>query len=183
MRSAMDIKLEEQKEFKKRQSQIMQNGFDNSDNEAYSEEEENLRMDLSDTGSEKSNDEDLLGTQFIDKEDEYPISQKINDLKLEMEIIQQKVNSRKEEGKYIAGRTIDFNQLAKKFEQMAEQLDDKNDYEQEDERDEFMDQLEADPSKAELIVICHSLNSLLLSLKFKRIDLAKAESELKQGQR
>jgi hypothetical protein len=27
------------------------------------------------------------------------------------------------------------------------------------------------------------LNSLLLSLKFKRIDLAKAESELKQGQR
>jgi hypothetical protein len=40
----------------------MQNGFDNSDNEAYSEEEENLRMDLSDTGSEKSNDEDLLGT-------------------------------------------------------------------------------------------------------------------------
>lgn len=40
----------------------MQNGFDNSDNEAYSEEEENLRMDLSDTGSEKSNYEDLLGT-------------------------------------------------------------------------------------------------------------------------
>jgi len=43
-----------------------------------------------------------------------------------------------------------------------------------------MDQLEADPSKAELIVICHSLNSLLLSLKFKRIDLAKAENELRR---
>ena len=48
----------------------MQNGFDNSDNEAYSEEEENLRMDLSDSASEKSDDEDLMNTQFIDKEDE-----------------------------------------------------------------------------------------------------------------
>jgi len=65
----------------------MQNGFDNSDNEAYSEEEENLRMDLSDSGSERSNNEELLGTEFIDKEEEYPISEKINDLKLEMEII------------------------------------------------------------------------------------------------
>ena len=72
--------------------------------------------------------------------------------------MEQKVNSRKEEGKYIAGRTIDFNQLAKKFEQMAEQIDPKNDYEQEDENDEFMTQLEADPSKAELIGICHSLH-------------------------
>lgn len=77
MRSAMDVKLEEAKEFKKRQSQIMQNGFDNSDNEAYSEDEENLRMDLSDSASEKSDDEDLMNTQFVDKEDEYPISQRI----------------------------------------------------------------------------------------------------------
>jgi hypothetical protein len=53
----------------------MQNGFDNSNNEAYSEDgSDDLRIGLSDSDYAE---EELLNTQFIEQENEYPISEKI----------------------------------------------------------------------------------------------------------
>jgi len=50
-----------------------------------------------------------------------------------------------------------------------------------DEREEMFDEMlspfEHDPSKAELMCICSKLNQLLISLKYKKIELAKAEGD------
>jgi hypothetical protein len=60
---------------------------------------------------------------------------------------------------------------------MADQMDVDDQYDHEDRIDEFITKLESDPCKAELIGICSSLNQLLISLKYKRDELAIAEAE------
>ena len=54
----------------------------------------------------------------------------------------------------MAGKAFDFQQLIKMYEQMAEVVDEQSTYEQEDMIDEFMAPLEADPSRAELMLLC-----------------------------
>ena len=47
---------------------------------------------------------------------------------------------------------------------MAAEIDDLKNYENQDRKDEFLDSLESDPSKAELMSVCQRLNSLLITL-------------------
>lgn len=78
----------------------------------------------------------------------------------------------------MAGKSMDFQQLIKMYEQMAEIVDEQNQYQQEDMVDEFLAPLESDPSKAELMCICQTLTKLYISLKYKRDELVQAEADL-----
>lgn len=44
--------------------------------------------------------------------------------------------------------------------------------------DDFMSEIEADPSQADLMGICQKLNQLLISLKYKQLEYKKAQEEL-----
>lgn len=54
----------------------------------------------------------------------------------------------------MAGKAFDFQQLIRMYEKMAEVVDDQNQYEQEDMVEDFLAPLEADPSRAELMMLC-----------------------------
>jgi len=41
-----------------------------------------------------------------------------------------------------------------------------------------MMKLEADPSKSELISVCNSLQNLMISLRFKKVELAETEEKM-----
>jgi hypothetical protein len=58
---------------------------------------------------------------------------------------------------------------------MAAELDDHSENENEDRAYEFLDSLESDPSKAELMSICQRMNNLLITLKCKRDELQTLE--------
>lgn len=58
------------------------------------------------------------------------------------------------EGEHLAGNKIDFKQLIKTYEQIAEQVEETDAYSQEDREDEFMAAMESDPSQAELMGVC-----------------------------
>jgi hypothetical protein len=53
-----------------------------------------------------------------------------------------------------------------------------NDEEESDSEDDMFDELQSDPSKAELLMLCQALNQLFITLKFKKIDLADAQGDL-----
>ena len=61
---------------------------------------------------------------------------------------------------------------------MAAEIDDLNNYENQDRKDEFLDSLESDPSKAELMSVCQRLNSLLITLQCKREELKSLENDI-----
>jgi len=61
---------------------------------------------------------------------------------------------------------------------MAAELDEQEDYENEDRADDFLDSLESDPSKAELMSVCQRLNSLLITLKCKRDELQALDNDI-----
>lgn len=64
------------------------------------------------------------------------------------------MNQRVEEGEHLAGNAVDFKRLIKMYETMAAEMDVHSDYENLDRADEFLDSLESDPSKAELMTVC-----------------------------
>jgi len=45
---------------------------------------------------------------------------------------------------------------------------------EEDMYDDFLSEIEADPSQADLMIICQKLNQLLISLKYKQMEVKKA---------
>jgi hypothetical protein len=54
----------------------------------------------------------------------------------------------------LAGNAVDFKRLIKMYETMAAEMDVHSEYENLDRADEFLDSLESDPSKAELMTVC-----------------------------
>lgn len=81
------------------------------------------------------------------------------------------------EGEHLAGNKIDFNSLIRKYEQMAAEVDDQQQWEQEDMQDQFMAAMESDPSQAELMCVCQRLNQLMITLKCKKDELMALEND------
>lgn len=64
---------------------------------------------------------------------------------------------------------------------MAAEIEDHTEYENLDRADEFLDSLESDPSKAELMSVCQRLNNLLITLKCKKDELQALEVDIQQS--
>ena len=64
---------------------------------------------------------------------------------------------------------------------MAAEIDDRSEFENLDRADEFLDSLESDPSKAELMSVCQRLNNLLITLKCKKDELIALEADIKSS--
>lgn len=102
---------------------------------------------------------------------------KLNNLIHDVEQIEARIRARKQEGQIISGNKIDFEKLIEKYKQIADRADgDEN--EQEDIFDDFLSEMEADPSQADLVCIIQKLNQLLISLKYKQMEVKQAQEEL-----
>ena len=99
-------------------------------------------------------------------------------LRKEIEQLQAKINRQKELGEHIAGKSVIFQELIDKYEQLSNDIENTTEEQQEEIYDEFISPIETDMSKAELLPICNTLNRLLIGLNFRKQELQQAETEL-----
>ena len=84
----------------------------------------------------------------------------------------------KEIGEHIAGKTVIFQELIDKYEELSNNVENYTEEQAEEIYEEFIGPIETDMSKAELLPICNTLNRLLIGLNFRKQELAQAESEI-----
>lgn len=95
---------------------------------------------------------------------------KLQNLIHDLEGIEARIRQRKQEGQIISGNRVDFEKLIEKYKQIADRVDGDEDG-QEDMFDDFLSVIEADPSQSDLMCICQKLNQLLISLKYKQMEV------------
>ena len=71
-------------------------------------------------------------------------------------------------GEHIAGKSVIFQELIDKYEQLSNDIENTTEEQQEEIYDEFISPIETDMSKAELLPICNTLNRLLIGLNFRK---------------
>ena len=109
---------------------------------------------------------------------------KIALLKRDIDQIKYKVQRSITEGEHLSGTKFDFAALIKRYEVLADKSDENPQYEQEWLEDEFLEQIQSDPSQAELMVLCQRLNLLMITLRYKKDELKACEGDqlkLEQG--
>ena len=106
---------------------------------------------------------------------------RISSLKRDIQSLQIKITQYKEEGEYEVGQTDIFQNLLDKYEllQKQEEIDDDALTEM---YDEFINPIESDVSKAQILQTCQSIYNLLISLHYRNFDLKQAQSELMEIQ-
>ena len=106
---------------------------------------------------------------------------RIASLKRDIQSLQIKITQYKEEGEYEVGQTDIFQNLLDKYEllQKQEEIDDDALTEM---YDEFINPIESDVSKAQILQTCQSIYNLLISLHYRNYDLKQAQSELMELQ-
>lgn len=78
----------------------------------------------------------------------------------------------KELGEHIAGKSVIFQELIDKYEELSQNVENTTEEQQEEIYDEFISPIETDMSKAEILPICNTLNRLLIGLNFRKQELA-----------
>jgi len=84
----------------------------------------------------------------------------------------------KELGEHLAGKSVIFQELIDKYEELSNNVENTTEEQQEEIYEEFISPIETDMSKAELLPICNTLNRLLIGLNFRKQELATALQEL-----
>ena len=74
----------------------------------------------------------------------------------------------KELGEHLAGKSVIFQELIDKYEELSNNIENTSEEQQEEIYEEFISPIETDMSKAELLPICQTLNRLLISLNFRK---------------
>lgn len=91
----------------------------------------------------------------------------------DLEQLENRIRARKQEGQMLSGNKIDFDKVIENYRNGADDAE-----QEEEEVGEFLGLIEADPSQADLMVICQKLNALLISLRYKQLEVRNAEQEL-----
>ena len=104
--------------------------------------------------------------------------ERVTSLRREIDQLQAKIRTQKEIGEHIAGKTVIFQELIDKYEELSNNVDNYTEEQAEEIYEEFIGPIETDMSKAELLPICNTLNRLLIGLNFRKQELAQAESEI-----
>ena len=104
--------------------------------------------------------------------------ERVESLRREIDQLQAKIRMQKEIGEHIAGKTVIFQELIDKYEELSNNVENYTEEQAEEIYEEFIGPIETDMSKAELLPICNTLNRLLIGLNFRKQELAQAESEI-----
>lgn len=117
-------------------------------------------------------EEDMM-SQTMQQKDLKDKRLKYNTLIRDLEQLENRIRARKQEGQMLSGNKIDFDKVIEKYRNSADNAE-----QEEEEVGEFLGLIEADPSQADLMVIFQKLNALLISLRYKQLEVRKAQQEL-----